>query len=294
MRCAARRSFLVVRILQDGDTDIFATGRYLDLYRLEDGEVKPERAHGDVRQFADRYADGAAAVTKPTIALTIGDPNGIGPEIAVKAAVRRRARVDPAIVLVGDEFVVRSLCRALRQRFRGCIRSTARSPATAYCSSGRNSLPGACVQARERLGGGRPRHRRLCRRGHPASSNEGHAVRDRRMPAFGNQCQRRRASRFPGYPGLLARSNDLRRGRCIPDAGRRRAAHRSRHVARTAAHSARPDHAGTGRSAQRGRRTRRLTELISSRRASGCSESTLMRARTACSVMTTTESPFPR
>ncbi len=32
--------FLVVRILQDGDTDIFATGRYLDLYKLENGEVK--------------------------------------------------------------------------------------------------------------------------------------------------------------------------------------------------------------------------------------------------------------
>jgi anthranilate 1,2-dioxygenase small subunit len=32
--------FLVARILQDGDTDIFATGRYLDLYKLEGGEVK--------------------------------------------------------------------------------------------------------------------------------------------------------------------------------------------------------------------------------------------------------------
>jgi len=32
--------FLVARILQDGDTDIFATGRYLDRYQIEDGEVK--------------------------------------------------------------------------------------------------------------------------------------------------------------------------------------------------------------------------------------------------------------
>ncbi len=32
--------FLVARILQDGDTHIFATGRYLDLYKLEDGEAK--------------------------------------------------------------------------------------------------------------------------------------------------------------------------------------------------------------------------------------------------------------
>jgi anthranilate 1,2-dioxygenase small subunit len=32
--------FLVARIMQDGDTDIFATGRYLDLYKLEDGQPK--------------------------------------------------------------------------------------------------------------------------------------------------------------------------------------------------------------------------------------------------------------
>lgn len=32
--------FLVARILQDGDTDIFATGRYLDLYKVEDGQVR--------------------------------------------------------------------------------------------------------------------------------------------------------------------------------------------------------------------------------------------------------------
>jgi anthranilate 1,2-dioxygenase small subunit len=32
--------FLVARIVQDGDTDVFATGRYLDLYRLEDGQPK--------------------------------------------------------------------------------------------------------------------------------------------------------------------------------------------------------------------------------------------------------------
>jgi anthranilate 1,2-dioxygenase small subunit len=33
-------SFLVARIVQDGDTDIFATGRYLDLYKLEEGKVQ--------------------------------------------------------------------------------------------------------------------------------------------------------------------------------------------------------------------------------------------------------------
>jgi 4-hydroxy-L-threonine phosphate dehydrogenase PdxA len=46
-------------------------------------------------------------VTRSTIALTIGDPNGIGPEIAVKAAAKLAREGGPAVVLVGDEFVVR-------------------------------------------------------------------------------------------------------------------------------------------------------------------------------------------
>jgi 4-hydroxy-L-threonine phosphate dehydrogenase PdxA len=45
-------------------------------------------------------------VTQSTIALTIGDPNGIGPEIAVKAAAKLALEGGPAVVLVGDEFVV--------------------------------------------------------------------------------------------------------------------------------------------------------------------------------------------
>ena len=44
---------------------------------------------------------------RSTIALTIGDPNGIGPEIAVKAAAKLAREGGPAVVLVGDEFVVR-------------------------------------------------------------------------------------------------------------------------------------------------------------------------------------------
>ena len=41
-----------------------------------------------------------------TVALAIGDPNGIGPEIAVKAAVALAGKL-PRVVLVGDAFVVR-------------------------------------------------------------------------------------------------------------------------------------------------------------------------------------------
>jgi len=46
-------------------------------------------------------------VSTTAIALTIGDPNGIGPEIAVKAAAQTAREAGPSIVLVGDEFVIR-------------------------------------------------------------------------------------------------------------------------------------------------------------------------------------------
>jgi 4-hydroxythreonine-4-phosphate dehydrogenase len=42
-----------------------------------------------------------------TIALTIGDPNGIGPEIAVKAAAALRCHDGIRVVLIGDEPVIR-------------------------------------------------------------------------------------------------------------------------------------------------------------------------------------------
>jgi 4-hydroxy-L-threonine phosphate dehydrogenase PdxA len=42
-----------------------------------------------------------------TIALSIGDPNGIGPEIAVKAAASLRGNDSIRVVLVGDEHVIR-------------------------------------------------------------------------------------------------------------------------------------------------------------------------------------------
>jgi 4-hydroxy-L-threonine phosphate dehydrogenase PdxA len=46
-------------------------------------------------------------VSVSTVALAIGDPNGVGPEIAVKAAARLSREGGPDAVLVGDEFVIR-------------------------------------------------------------------------------------------------------------------------------------------------------------------------------------------
>jgi len=40
---------------------------------------------------------------RKSVALTIGDPNGIGPEIAVKAAAAMAGNPDIKVVLVGDE-----------------------------------------------------------------------------------------------------------------------------------------------------------------------------------------------
>jgi 4-hydroxy-L-threonine phosphate dehydrogenase PdxA len=65
-------------------------------------------------------------VSVSTIALTIGDPNGIGPEIAVKAAVQMARIGGPSIILVGDEYVV----RASAERYAGdfAVRSFDGSP----------------------------------------------------------------------------------------------------------------------------------------------------------------------
>lgn len=46
-------------------------------------------------------------MTQSTIALTIGDPNDIGPEIVVSTRQNLPGRGGPAVVLVEDEFVVR-------------------------------------------------------------------------------------------------------------------------------------------------------------------------------------------
>ncbi|GAC1331342.1 MAG: 4-hydroxythreonine-4-phosphate dehydrogenase PdxA [Beijerinckiaceae bacterium] len=50
---------------------------------------------------------------RKTIALTIGDPNGIGPEIAVKAARELASDAGLEIVLVGDEHVLRRYAQQL-------------------------------------------------------------------------------------------------------------------------------------------------------------------------------------
>lgn len=52
-----------------------------------------------------------SAAEKPVIALALGDPNGIGPEIAVKAAVACAEARGPRIILVGDAHVIHAAAR---------------------------------------------------------------------------------------------------------------------------------------------------------------------------------------
>jgi 4-hydroxy-L-threonine phosphate dehydrogenase PdxA len=63
---------------------------------------------------------------KPTsnrVGLSIGDPNGIGAEIAVQAAVALGRRGEDRPIVVGDDFVVEAACAALRlsPEQRGCF-----------------------------------------------------------------------------------------------------------------------------------------------------------------------------
>ena len=61
-RAESETPFMVVRIMHDGQSDIFATGLYLDTYRAAGNDLKfAKRARG-VQFLAHRHADGAAAV----------------------------------------------------------------------------------------------------------------------------------------------------------------------------------------------------------------------------------------
>jgi 4-hydroxy-L-threonine phosphate dehydrogenase PdxA len=50
-------------------------------------------------------------MSAPVVAVAIGDPNGIGPEIAVKALVQLSRSGGPRLVLVGDPFVIHAATR---------------------------------------------------------------------------------------------------------------------------------------------------------------------------------------
>jgi 4-hydroxy-L-threonine phosphate dehydrogenase PdxA len=137
------------------------------------------------------------------VALALGDPNGIGPEIAVKAALRIvREQAGPPIILVGDERVIRFYAEAcaagdLLKRFDGRSIAPALSflpvetldaasfrPGSASAAGGRATI--AYVEAALRL------------------AEEGHAAAIVACP-HSETSVNLAGIPFSGYPGLLAR-----------------------------------------------------------------------------------------
>lgn len=55
---------------------------------------------------------------KPLLAITVGDCNGIGPEVALKAASSPRVRRACSLLLIGPELVFREVRRSLRSPLR--------------------------------------------------------------------------------------------------------------------------------------------------------------------------------
>ncbi len=65
---------------------------------------------------------------KPTVAITMGDPAGIGPEVVVKALKSRRVLRAANPVVVGDEALMAETAARLGLKLtRGRVRTTPRS-----------------------------------------------------------------------------------------------------------------------------------------------------------------------
>jgi len=63
------------------------------------------------------------------VAITLGDPNGIGPEIAIKAATHFTSDAHIRPVLVGDGFVIRATASRLDLATPDFIEAAALDPA---------------------------------------------------------------------------------------------------------------------------------------------------------------------
>jgi 4-hydroxy-L-threonine phosphate dehydrogenase PdxA len=143
----------------------------------------------------------------PAIAVAIGDPNGIGPEIAVKAAARMAREGGPPIVLVGDEFVIRFYAQL-------CARDLAVEPfdgsaprAAALWISGIDALPrDAFTPGTASAAGGRATVDYVAAA--VRLVNAGHATAIVACP-HSEANVNAAGIPFTGYPGLLARLSGI-------------------------------------------------------------------------------------
>ena len=65
--CASRCNFQVVRIMQDGRSDLYATGKYLDSIVFEKGSPKFQERIVVLDFTPHRYSDGRANLTQKTL-----------------------------------------------------------------------------------------------------------------------------------------------------------------------------------------------------------------------------------
>ena len=161
------------------------------------------------------------------IALTIGDPNGIGPEIAIKAAAQMAREAGPSIVLVGDEFVIRFYAERYAKDFAVEPFGGLALRRDALYVLGVDALPrGAFCPGTPVAAGGRATVDYVSAAMRLVSEKHVSAI----VAALGNQCQRGRHSLYRLSPPAGAFVGNSRR-ECLPDAGRRRTADCPRYAA---------------------------------------------------------------
>jgi 4-hydroxy-L-threonine phosphate dehydrogenase PdxA len=211
------------------------------------------------------------------IAITLGDPNGIGPEIAIKAANRfaHNPKIKP--VLVGDGFVIEDTANRLGLDATPPFIDAAALDPAGYAPGQLDPRAGAAtvgyVEAAMRL------------------VNEGKADAIIGCP-HSETAVNRAGIKFSGYPGLVADLTGTPRDRAFMmlAAKELRIVHATLHESVSAASRAcRPSWS----SPPLRRSSSPPSASAKTLRASACSASTRMPARTACSATTTSASPSP-
>ena len=170
---------------------------------------------------------------KPIIAIPVGDPAGIGPEISLKAALDLSVRAMAQPILVGDPGVIERHAKAcgiatdflILDEINGAGRPDGRLPLLAVLlgRGRRHSLRRHERRERTALACG-------CARGHSGAAPTARRRR-RRCPAEPDlDCARRH--RIRRLPVLRRAGNRPGAARCLPDALLRRREDRALHAAR--------------------------------------------------------------
>ena len=88
---------------------------------------------------------------KPVIAISIGDPGGIGPEVTLKAVARPEIKELLTPLIVGDEKILRELAQAEYrwiEQFGAGVRANMPWWAASTCASGRRRIRGSIGSCR--------------------------------------------------------------------------------------------------------------------------------------------------